>query len=577
MTTANKSIQYFLCFALIKILLSSSTLAQTTTPTLNQKVFASEEEETYLPQVSGTLKLDLSNYPDDADNFNLDRLPKNIKVEQVKVIGNTVFSAVEIAALIDLEPKQAASLSSLLQIIQRINQAYRDRGYVTSGVFSEPKLQPNGLVVISVTEGIIEEIKITGLNRLRDNYIRSRLASPQKILDRGRLRQSLQLLKIDDLIKDISATVVPGSRLGRNILEVEVQEDDHFYVELSLDNLGFPSSGSFRRQIKINHDNLLGFGDRIFAQYTDTDGSDVLSNLAYAFPVNSRNGILGVEYGIGKFELIESPFTPLDIDQTANSFQVALRQPLYQTPSQEFALGLAFNRTATETTLLDDPFSVSRGASEGELNISAIRFYQDYTNRGKEDRFDWRSELSLGVDILGATNNDDFPDQPNTNFFIWRSQAAYRRKVTEDFTLLLQSFWQLSDRELVYLEQTPKNLFAVGREEEAFILRGYRRGSLQADNGVFASAELRANVLKLDSINSIFQLTPFIDFGTAWNKDEVELDEATLISAGMGIRLLVDDNFRARVDWGFPLIERDFDGGSLQEDGITFNLEYRPL
>lgn len=385
----------------------------------------------------------------------------------------------------------------------------------------------------------------------------------------------MQLLQVNNLIDNISGTIISGSSIGSNILKVEVQEDDPFYIELSLDNLGFPESGSFRRQLKINHNNLIGFGDRFYAAYTNSDGSNLLDNLAYAFPINAHDGTVAIDYGIGKLELIEPPFEALHIDFNVNFFQFALSQPLYQTAEQKFALRLAFSRVATETTLFDQPFPLERGAeSDGELNVSAIRFAQIYTKRGKSDRFDLGSQFVVGVNAFDATENDDAPD---SNFFLWRGQASYLRKFTKDLSLSFNSYLQFSDRPLVYLEQTPFKLFTVDREEEAFILRGYRRGSLQADNGVFASTEFRANILKIDSLNSIIQLTPFIDFGTAWNDDDVELDESTLISTGLGIRLLVNDNFRARVDWGFPLIEQDLDGGSLQEDGVTFNIEYRPF
>ena len=70
------------------------------------------------------------------------------------------------------------------------------------------------------------------------------------------------------------------------------------------------------------------------------------------------------------------------------------------------------------------------------------------------------------------------------------------------------------------------------------MLRGYRRNALTGDKGIFASAELQANVLKIDRLNSIFQLTPFVDFGTVGNNDDLELAESTLISVGLGLRLL---------------------------------------
>lgn len=569
-------IQIFLwCAFFSGLFLPTYTLAQTLS-TVNEKVFEAEEQELYLPSESGRLKLDLRQNIYDLNYLNLDRLPENIDLKKIKVIGNTVIPTTELQSIIDSESSPTISKNTLRQVIQRINKAYRDRGYLTSGVFTEPKLQPNGIIFIPITEGKIEDVQITGLKRLRDGYIRNRLIrNDGNIFNQEDLKQELQLLQVNDLIDNISGTIVPGSSIGSSILEIEVREDDPFYVELSLDNLGFPTSGSFRRQLKINHDNLIGFGDRFYAAYTNSDGSNALDNLAYIFPINSHDGTVAINYGIGKLELIEPPLEDLDIDSNFNFFQLAINQPLYQTAEREFTLRLSFSRVARETTLFDEPFPISRGAeSDGELNVSTIDFAQIYTKRGKSDRLDLGSQFVVGVNAFDATDNDDAPD---SNFVLWRGQASYLRKFTKDLSLSFNSYLQFSDRPLVYLEQTPFKLFTIGREEEAFILRGYRRSSLQADNGVFATTEFRANVLKIDSLNSIIQLTPFIDFGTAWNDDDVELDESTLISTGLGIRLLVNDNFRARVDWGFPLIERDLDGGSLQEDGVTFNIEYRPF
>lgn len=174
MSLAIDKIKYFLLLALLKIiLLPDSAIAQI--PTINEskeKVF--EEERLYLPLASGRLKLDLRDDIYDLNYLNLDRLPASIELKQIKVIGNTVISTSELQALIDSQAKETISLGTLRQIIQRINKAYRDRGYVTSGVFSEPKLHSNGIIFIPVTEGKIEEVRITGLNRLRTNYIRDR-------------------------------------------------------------------------------------------------------------------------------------------------------------------------------------------------------------------------------------------------------------------------------------------------------------------------------------------------------------------------------------------------------------------
>lgn len=576
MYLANHKIKYFLLLASFQaVLIPKISLAQILlSPTDN--VLETETEELYRPLESGRLKLDLSNESFNSKYLRLSQLPENINVRQIKIIGNTVFSTEKLADLINLEQKTIISQDDLRLIIDRINGIYRDNGYITSGVFNEPKIKKNGLIFIPITEGRIEDVKISGLTRLRENYIRQRLFRDKKrIFNQGELKQALQLLQIDRLIDNISGTVVPGSTIGSNILEVEVKEDDQFYIELSVDNLGGLTSGSLRRQVKVNHDNLLGFGDRFFAAYTNTDGRNSLDNLGGIFTINSSNGTVGIDYGVGKLEAIQEPLDDLDLDLNFSTFQIFARQPIYRTPNQELALGIALNTVNTETTLFNEPFPINRSADQdGELNISSINFYQDYIRRGRSERFDLRSQLSLGVDLFDATQNDDAPD---SNFFIWRGQTSYLRKITSDLELSWKSYWQLSDRALVYFEQNPRKLFTLGREEEAFILRGYARNSLAGDNGIFTSAELKATVLKIDSLNAKFQLIPFIDFGTAWNNDDLELDESTLIAAGLGIRLLIRDNFRARVDWGIPLIEKDLDRGSLQEDGVTFNIEYRPL
>ena len=67
------------------------------------------------------------------------------------------------------------------------------------------------------------------------------------------------------------------------------------------------------------------------------------------------------------------------------------------------------------------------------------------------------------------------------------------------------------------------------------------------------------------------QLTPFVDFASLWNSDDVEIVNGSLPSLGLGLNFQVADRFNVRLDWGIPL--SDVDGGdSLQESGLHFSL-----
>ena len=219
--------------------------------------------------------------------------------------------------------------------------------------------------------------------------------------------------------------------------------------------------------------------------------------------------------------------------------------------------------------MLDEPFPLSLGANDqGEIRITALRFFQEYTQRNTQQVFALRSQFSLGLNAFNSTNNATDPDG---QFISWRGQTQYLRLLTPDTTLLLRGDIQWSDRPLLALEQ-----FSAGGQQS---VRGYRQDTLLADNGIFASAEIRTPIIRIPKWETTVELAPFFDLGTVWNhsSSDVDIEQQTLSSLGVGLRLLVGQNFNARFDWGIPLVKVDKNGNSLQENGLYFSIEYRPF
>ena len=498
----------------------------------------------------------------------IEGIPGEITVQQFEVVGNSVFSEEELAEVLKDFTNTPISFAQLLQAQEAVTQLYFKHGYITSGAFIPPQTLQNNVVIIEVVEGEVESIEITGLSHLKPSYIRSRLALATKVpLNQNKLLNALQLLQLDPLISNLSAELSAGATPGVSILEIQVQEADAFSGLLSIDNQRSPSVGSFRRQAQITHNNLIGFGDRFNISYINTNGSNSLSDLSYSIPINPRNGTISLSYGRTTSDIIEEPFAQLDIESTTINYGLTYRQPIHQTPNEEFAVGLTASRQESETSLLDIPFPLSRGANDdGETKISALRFFQEYTKRNNQEVFALRSQFSLGLDVFDTSNEADAPD---SQFFSWRGQAQYLRLLTPDTILLLRSDLQLANEALVPLEQ-----FSLGGQ---LSVRGYRQDSLLADNGLFASAEVRTTIVRIPDWQTTLQLTPFFDIGTVWNSDEVDINNRTLSSFGLGLRLSVGNSFNARLDWGLPLVDIDNRGDSLQENGIYFAVEYRPF
>jgi len=532
---------------------------------------------------------------------------------------------------------QPVSCETLIQVTSRINAHYATRGYSTSGARvviasdTTPETPASRPITIRIFEGVLEdgdgdgrpieiipvraeetasgdiELIPTDNHRLSLEYVRSRLAlATGTPLNIRRLEEALQFLQLDPLIERVSATLSERPTPGASALTVRVEEADPFRVSLTTDNNRSPSVGSSQRGIEISHGNVLGLGDRLSVGYSNTDGSNGL-NASYTIPLNPNNGTLALSYGTSSSSVIEPPFDALDIESTSQTYDLTYRQPIIrricrpsrsdnpncsydaeeanlaqsqpQSPIfEEFAVGLTASVRDSQTFLLNEPFSLSLGTeADGRSRVSALRFFQEWTQQSDRSVFAVRSQFNIGLNVLGATvqESDKNGEIPDSRFVSWQGQAQLvqvlnsREDVHRDTLLTLRANAQLADQFMLSSEQ-----FAIGG---AGTVRGYRQDTLQSDNGIFASAELQFPVVRVPGWDGTFYLVPFVDAGIGWhNGDRPDPNPGALASMGIGLQWQMrDPNITARLDWGIPLVSiegrRD---RTWQENGIHFSISF---
>jgi hemolysin activation/secretion protein len=491
-------------------------------------------------------------------------IPGTINVTRFKFAGNTAFSDEELSKVTAPFTDRPITFAELLQAEAAVTKRYTDAGYINSGAVipAEQTFPREGAEVkIQVIEGGVEEIRLTVDGRLNPDYVRSRLAlATDKPLNQNRLLEALQVLQLNPLIETISADLSAGSRPQLSVLSVNVKEADTFNLETFADNGRVQSIGSFERGIRVNQGDLLGFGDGLSVEYANTDGSNAVS-ANYTIPVNAHNGTLKLSGQFSNTQVIEAPFNILNIKGNSRYYDLTFRQPIRQTPAQELALGLTLSRQESDTMLFDGVgfvgFPLSPGANDnGQTQVSALRFFQDWTQRSSLDVLALRSQFSVGLE--------------GGQFFDWRGQGQYVRLLAPDTLLVARSSLQLSTDPLVPLEQ-----FASGGLNS---VRGYRQDLLLTDNGAFASAEVRFPILRVDSVKGLLQIAPFVDLGVGWNNSANMIPTTnpnTLASVGLGLQWQMGDNFNARLDWGIPLTQFEVGGKPLQQQGLYFSMNYR--
>jgi len=493
---------------------------------------------------------------------------ESVTVKQFEVLGSSVFSDQELQEITNPYLNRPLSIIDLLQIRTKITELYIDRGYITSGAYIPEQDLQTGIVTIQIIEGGIDEIKVTGLTRLQEGYIQSRIAiATAKPLNRNRLLEALQLLQINPLIESISANLSPSLQAGLNNLEVKIREAKTFSTQVSFDNSRTPSVGSERRQVQLTEANLTGLGDRLSLSYSNTDGSNAI-DASYTVPFNPENGTISLNFSTSASNVIESPFNILDITSNSRNYELTIRQPIVQSIAHDLAVGFSLSHRQSSASLLGGsiPFPSTGADPNGQTRVTAIRFFQEYVQRSAEAVFAARSQFSLGINAFGATIN---PNSPDGRFLAWRGQTQYVKLLAPDTLLFLRADLQLSDRPLLSQEQ-----ISIGGQDT---LRGYRQDALLSDNGLLLSAEVRIPILRMPEINGLLQVVPFLDFGTVWNYANPNPDPSSLASLGMGLRLQISDRLTMRLDVGIPLSRVAADKKTLQENGIYFSISANPF
>ena len=481
---------------------------------------------------------------------------------EIEVVGSTVLQA-EIGEKVACYEGRDITLSDLFALRSQITQLYLDNGYITSGAFiPSGQLVDDGQLRIEVIEGSLEEVQTNGLRNLNDSYVARRLnRASGPPLNQQDLQTALQLLQLDPNIQRVDAELTAGAQPGQSLLILDLEETNSFSALADTNNYRSPSVGSESLTVSASYRNLLGSGDVLSASYGITEGLD-LYDVSFSVPFNAADGTFSISYSNSNSQIVEDVFEDAGIRSETESASISVRQPIGRSPSEEFALGLSFDWRQSQSFILDDvPFSFSVGPEEGLSQVSVLRFSQDWTKRDRRRVLAARSQFSVGLDILGATDNNTGTDG---QFFSWLGQFQWVEQVSPRAVSVVKVNSQLTPDSLLPLER-----FSLGGVNT---VRGYAQNAVVTDNAVNASVEVRVPITRnTDNL----QVVPFLEGGYGWNNKTANPNDQWLLGTGVGLRWRATPSLLLRTDYGIPLVNGS-GGSSLQENGFYFSVTYQP-
>jgi hemolysin activation/secretion protein len=457
------------------------------------------------------------------------------------------------------------SFADLEEVTTQLSLYYRQRGLFLARVQLPAQEIKNGIVFLTVMEGVLGQVEALNSKKYSESTLRSPLKNEiGRAVSGGDIEESLYIL--NDLPGlNITGAFTAGDNPGETKLKLTVREEEAFKFLFRVDNHGSEFTGDTRFFTSMEWYNPIGFGDSLRLGYLrseDLEGNNEageeahadLGQFSYSFPVFGLRTRLGLSADFNKYSIIDENggiINELDLEGESSNYAINLNHQFIRSLEFNFSSGLAL--TDKKTTIDSELIPAGDHVIGGELNFyvdglsrTGLRMlnianvtlqYGEHQNEvieGRDDTF-----FILGVD----TNSLFFLPIPFT--------SKYSRLIT---TLKMQH----SEASLPSFEQ-----FSMGGPSG---VRSFSNGEFSADQSVYLGNEWYFDLPDWSFFggryfNEVFQAGLLLDFaygtqngGFVTDSGALADDEwAQMSAAGLVFKAAWGDTFNAKLSIATPL------------------------
>lgn len=250
-----------------------------------------------------------------------------IRLEKLRISGNTVFSEIELHALVADGEGKDASLADLHALAARISRHYAEHGYPVALAYLPPQQIVKGVVTIAVLEGRVEDVQAddtAGLPHQLLDSLRADIARDEPVRRVDLERAVLLHNGVPGITAN--ARLRPGDETGGTVVIMETSPGREFGGDVTVDNYGDLYTGEETVGVRFIWNNPNGDGDQWLLKMQTAGEGRIYGRIAYDFamPKQWRGNVSAGSstYALGDvFEL-------LDADGSALTGSFEARYPL---------------------------------------------------------------------------------------------------------------------------------------------------------------------------------------------------------------------------------------------------------
>lgn len=491
-----------------------------------------------------------------------------VRVDALRVTGQTLFSEQRLVAATDFKPGASLNLSGMRAIAAQITRFYNDRGYFLAQAYLPAQDVTGGSVTIAVVEGRYGNIAINNQAGLSGGHALGALAglAGGDTVASGLLERRLLLLS-DIPGVDVSSTLSPGAMVGTSDLVVNLKRSRFISGIVEADNGGNRFTGAYRAGGTLNFNNPTGRGDLLSLRALASTSGLAYGRAAYqALLGNSTIGAAfsHINYSLGR------EFKILDADGTADVASLFGSHPLVRSRDTNLNALAGIDAKFFKDRIGSASTVNRRRAKVANLGLSGN--HRDHLGGGGSTLFSIGAALG-DLDIRSSADRaiDRTTARTNGNYGKLQAGVARLQRLTDSLSLYAAVRGQLASKNLDSAEK-----MQLGG---AYGVRAYPEGEGYGDEGYLATVEARLQLPRLIPVPGDFQLFGFVDAGTvrfAKNPWFTGPNVARRSGAGAGLGWTSPNNFLVKATYAHKLgdqdvtSERDRDGRFWFQIAKTF-------
>lgn len=471
----------------------------------------------------------------------------------VQIHGNTTLRSSKIKSFFDLEVNQIANLQEINKCVAKLQEEYRNEGYILARV-SNVHMEKDGILSITVNEGLIEGFKVKGNVKCKDYVITREMRMKKGQPFNAKLaRRSMQRVYNLGFFEDVNVKLNPGRE--PNSVEVEID-----VVEQSTGNFGigagYSDADGFIGMVTIGDRNFRGTGDSVSIRWEFGGEDNKNYDFTYTRPWLDKHETKATinlyditneyaDYDINAHEIArydkkrrgqELTLSRKDpkSDFINNYITIKNRDDLYKGPAEDYEKDTQYYEPGFTSTGYYKPwmpkdykerqkenFGSTRSLTFGRVYDSRDNIYDPHAGKRTSYSFEWAGFMGGDFDYRKVTADYRY---------YWRAggQCVWAFNLGAGYA---DGNMPLSQR------------FSMGGSDT---LRGYEDNQFRGNSMFKGTLEFRFPIIK--KVQGVF----FTDNGYAWDKRHENDFDFGLIKSSVGAGLRINSPLGPiKLDYGW--------------------------